>query len=301
MTSLESPQRTTSIDPATKVGLVALTVADLDRSLAFYTRALGLAELRRDGREVVLGAGGVPLLLLREQPGALPWMVDAMTGLYHFAILVPTRSDLARSLRHLSEAGQRFSGFADHLVSESLYLADPDGNGIEIYRDRPRAEWPREADGSYRLDTLPLDLDGLLGELAGGGDAVAWHGLPHETRMGHVHLQVSDRNVAEAFYVDVLGMDVMARYGSSASFIAAGGYHHHVGMNTWASLGGEPPPSGAAGLRHFEILLSSAAERDRVADRVVRAGGRVAEGGGGILTRDPSGNGIALVAASGAA
>lgn len=287
----------TILDPAAAIGAVHLTVSDLERAIAFYRDRVGFRLASREDAVARLraGDGTRDLLVLTEVRGAR--RVPRATGLYHFAILVPTRRDLALALRHLSEAKQRFAGFADHLVSESLYLADPDGSGIEIYRDRPRAEWPREADGGVRLDTLPLDLDGLLHELDRGEVPGGWQGLPRETTIGHVHLQVSDLKAAEAFYADVLGMDVMARYGSTASFLAAGGYHHHVGLNTWASLGAAPPPPDAAGLRHFEILLSGEAERDRVAGRVARAGGRIVEEGGGILTRDPSGCGIAFVAA----
>ena len=287
-----------TLDPAAAIGAVHLTVSDLDRSIAFYRDRIGLRHASRAGAVARFRSGDTnrDLVVLTEMPGAR--RVPGTTGLYHFAILLPTRRDLALAFRHLSEVGQRFAGYSDHLVSESLYLADPDGNGIEIYRDRPRAEWPQEADGSFRLDTLPLDLDGLLHEIEGTSDRAGWRELPSETRVGHVHLQVSDLPASEAFYADVLGMDVMARYGSSASFLAAGGYHHHVGINTWAGVGAPAPPPNAAGLRHFEILLSSAEQRNQVVDRIARAGFETAEGEGGIHTHDPSGNGIALVEAN---
>lgn len=294
------------IDPAASIGAVHLTVSDLDRSVRFYRDRIGLplgngpGGFGPDGRPVARFAGDGPrdLLALTEVSGAR--REPHATGLYHFAILVPSRRDLALAFRRLSEAGQRFTGFADHLVSEALYLADPDGNGIEIYRDRPRDEWPREADGSVRLDNLPLDLDGLIGEIHDEG-ADQGRRMPRGTTIGHVHLQVAEVKAAEAFYTDVIGMHVTARYGSSASFIAAGVYHHHVGVNTWASLGASPPPPGSAGLRYFEIVVPSKAERDRIADRVARAGRPIEETSGGIRTHDPSGNGIVLVAASGGA
>jgi catechol 2,3-dioxygenase len=294
------------IDPAATIGAVHLTVSDLDRSVGFYRDRIGLPPILGprgfdpDGRPIARFErdGSRDLLVLTEVPGAR--REPHATGLYHFAILVPSRRDLAFAFRRLAEAGQRFTGFSDHLVSEALYLADPDGNGIEIYRDRPRDEWPREADGSVRMDNLPLDLDGMMGELRGGG-ADQGQRLPSGTRIGHVHLQVADVKAAEAFYTDVIGMDVTARYGSSASFIAADRYHHHVGVNTWASLGASPPPPGSVGLRHFEIVVPNRTERDRIADRAARAGGPIEEMDGGIRTLDPSGNGIVLVAATGGA
>ena len=287
-----------TLDPAAAIGAVHLTVSDLERSIEFYRDRIGLRHASTAGDTARFRAGDAvrDLLVLTEVPGAR--RVPGTTGLYHFAILLPTRRDLALALRHLSEMGQHFAGYSDHLVSESLYLADPDGNGIEIYRDRPRSEWPREANGAFRLDNLPLDRDGLLRELEAGSDLAGRRELPRETTMGHMHLSVSDLAVSDAFYTEVLGMHVTARYGSTATFFAAGWYHHHVGTNTWAGVGVPPPPPNAVGLRHFEIVLSSAEERERVAERIARAGGETKEGQRGILTRDPSGNGIALVAAS---
>ena len=288
-----------TLDPLAAIGAVHLTVSDLERSIEFYRDRIGLRHAARDGATARFRAGDAArdLLVLTEVPGAR--RVPGTTGLYHFAILLPTRRDLALALRHLSELGQRFAGFSDHLVSESLYLADPDGNGIEIYRDRPRSEWPREANGAFRLDNLPLDRDGLLREIEAGSNRAGWRELPAETTIGHMHLHVTDLEPSDAFYTEVLGLHVTARYGSTATFLAAGDYHHHVGTNTWAGVGAPPPPPNAVGLRHFEILLSSAEERARVVDRVARAGGETTGGEEGILTRDPSGNAIALVDAGG--
>src|SRR5581483_7040760 len=154
MSVLEPRTPATAIDPATRVGVIALTVADLGRSIAFYTSAIGVTVLRQTGSDAILGAAGTPLLLLREQPGALPWMTDAMTGLYHFAILVPSRKDLGRWLRRHLVLGYPPPGQGDHLVSEALYLRDPDGHGIEVYRDRPRDEWPW-VDGQLRMAADP--------------------------------------------------------------------------------------------------------------------------------------------------
>ncbi|HKQ19880.1 MAG TPA: VOC family protein [Candidatus Eisenbacteria bacterium] len=284
-----------TLDPSAAIGAVHLTVSDLARSIEFYRDRIGLRHASREGSVARFRAGDAArdLLVLTEVPGAR--RVPGTTGLYHFAILLPTRRDLALALRHLSELGQRFAGYSDHLVSESLYLADPDGNGIEIYGDRPRSEWPRDANGGFRLDNLPLDRDGLLREIEAGPNRAGWRELPSETTIGHMHLQVTDLRPSDAFYTEVLGLHVTARYGSTATFLAAGGYHHHVGTNTWAGVGAPPPPPNAVGLRHFEILLSSTEERDRVVDRIAHAGGETTPGEEGILTRDPSGIAIALV------
>jgi catechol 2,3-dioxygenase len=281
-----------SIAPATQVGLVALTVADLERSLAYYTTALGFQELERGEGTVTLGAGGTPLLLLTEERGAQPWPHDryGYTGLYHFAILVPTRADLGRWLRHWLELGLPVPGQGDHLVSEALYLSDPDGNGIEIYRDRPRDTWTWSS-GQVRMAADPVDLRGLLEDAEREGKP--WTGMPAGTRVGHIHLQVGDIAQAAAFYHDVLGFDIVASM-PSALFVSAGGYHHHIGMNTWHSKGADPSPAGVAGLRYFSIELPSEEARAEVLDRVRAAGLDVARSGDVAIVRDPWRNVILL-------
>jgi catechol 2,3-dioxygenase len=233
------------------------------------------------------GADDEDLLVLYEEPGARP--VQGHTGLFHFALLLPERAALARWLDHAANTGVRLTGASDHLVSEALYLRDPDGHGIEIYRDRPREEWPRAQDGSYRMASDPLDLSDLLAS-ANGDERFA--GLPGGTRMGHVHLHVADIGEAERFYRDVLGFDVVAHLGDQATFMSAGGYHHHVGANVWAGRGATPPPPGSAALRHATILVPDAAERDRVAARVSDAGGEVEPVEDAVLVRDPAQNGL---------
>ena len=284
-----------TLPPETKMGLVALTVSDLDRSLRFYINTLGFALIQRDDRSALLGAGGEALLDLVELPGARP-KPPRTTGLYHFAILLPSRSDLARSLRHLAEARWPLQGAADHLVSEALYLADPDGNGIEIYRDRPRAEWPTRA-GQVQMATDPLDVDGVLGELA--QDGRPWEGLPAGTAIGHVHLHVADLRQAEDFYCGVLGFDVTQRGYPGALFVSAGGYHHHLGLNTWAGAGAPPQPSGTAGLRHYGIVLPDPSSLTSLLDRLSEARIPVEPYHDGWLLRDPSQNGLWLAAAAG--
>ena len=180
-------------------------------------------------------------------------------------------------------------GFADHGVSEALYLGDPDGNGIEVYRDRPRAEWPYSA-GHLSMDVLPLDLEELLAELNQRDNS--WEGLSRETKMGHVHLHVPYLPEAEAFYVGLLGFQVMQRYGSGALFVSAGGYHHHIGLNTWAGVGAPPAPPGAVGLRHFVVRLPDERIRSAIVGRLRAAGIALEEVDGGVLVRDPARNGL---------
>jgi catechol 2,3-dioxygenase len=273
------------IDPATGIGEVHLTISNLDRAVRFYETHLGFAVRSRDRQTAWLGAGGPDLLVLSQREDAP--RVRGTTGLYHFAVLVPSRRDLGRALRRLVEGDVALQGAADHGVSESIYLADPDGNGIEIYRDRPRSEWPF-VNGTLRMGTDPIDLDALLAEDTGGGV----HGLAAGTVIGHVHLQVSRLDESERFYVGVLGFELTQRYGPSALFVAAGGYHHHIGLNTWAGVGAPPPPPGAIGLRHFVVRMSSEAAREAVAARLRWASLPFDVSPDGLLVRDPAGNAI---------
>jgi len=273
-----------TIDPATSVGAVHLTISDVNRSVRFYQSHLGFTVHRRDNRAARLGAGGPDLLVLWQCETAP--RVRGTTGLYHFAILVPSRADLARSLRRLVETETVLQGAADHGVSEALYLADPDGNGIEIYRDRPRAEWPYVG-GQLHMGAEPVDFDNLLGEPIRPGNGA---GLARATAIGHVHLHVSRLADAENFYVKVLGFELMQRYGPSALFVSAGGYHHHIGLNTWAGVGAPPPPPGALGLRHFEVKLPTEVAVADVVRRVRAAGIPVEAIENGHLVRDPAGN-----------
>jgi catechol 2,3-dioxygenase len=282
----------TSIDPATSVGLLSLTVADLDRSLAYYTDIFGFKLLERGEGVATLGAGDAPLLLLTERAGAKAFPHDrpGYTGLYHFAVLVPTRADLGRWLRHWLELGLPVPGQGDHLVSEALYITDPDGNGIEIYRDRPRDKWTWD-DGRVRMAADPVDLRGVLAE----GDALAqpWNGLPAGTRLGHMHLQIADIATARAFYVDTLGFDLVAEM-PSALFVSAGGYHHHIGMNTWHSRGAGPTPDDTAGLRFFTIDFATEEARAAVLARLATANVPYAQHGDIALVNDPFRTIIAL-------
>jgi catechol 2,3-dioxygenase len=290
MASVEPSAPELSIDPGTRIGAVALTVADMPRSLGFYTDALGFGVLRQGRGEATLGVGESPLLHLTEQPGALPWMVDGMTGLYHVAVLLPTRADLGAWLRHFVGRNYPPPGQGDHVVSEALYLRDPDGHGIEVYADRPREGW-RWVDGQVQMGGGPVDVRGLFAEAERAGRR--WSGLPHGTTLGHVHLQIGDVAEAEAFYHGVLGFDVVARM-PTALFVSAGRYHHHIGLNTWHSQGAPPAPSDTARLRYVTLALPDEAARAAVLERLDRAGLRPRQAGEAAAVEDPWRNTLLL-------
>ena len=275
----------------TRLGAIRLRVGDLDRLREFYETTIGLRTLGAADGVTSLGANGGALVELLADPDA-PARPPRTTGLFHLALLVPTRAGLARTLRRVAGTGWRLSGASDHLVSEALYLSDPEGNGIELYRDRPRDEWPLLGD-SVEMATLPLDLDDLLAEPGGEEPGSA---MPEGTTLGHVHLQVSHLDSAEAFWVDAFGLDVTARAYPDALFTSAGGYHHHVGLNTWAGVGVPSPPAGARGLTRFEVVLPDAAAVAGAAARLGRVTA-IEEAEDGVLARDPSGNTV-LVRAS---
>jgi catechol 2,3-dioxygenase len=236
---------------------VVLAVSDIGRSAAFYAETIGLREHDRSATHAVFGSGLRPLIELQLQPHAMP-RPRRTAGLFHVALLVPTRAALGRSLRRLGARGWALSGAADHWVSEALYLDDPDGLGLEIYRDRPRDEWPREGD-QILMTTEALDFDGIATE---PGADEPWDGLDPATVIGHVHLQVSNLAAAEAVYCEDIGFTPTVRTFRGALFAAAGGYHHHLGLNTWAGQGVPSPPRAAAGLRSFTIAGKTVETRD---------------------------------------
>jgi catechol 2,3-dioxygenase len=279
------------IDAGTALGTVRLTVSDLDRSGVFYERAIGLRPTELDDGTLAFGVTGErPLIELRGDSAA-PRLNRRAPGLYHLAVLVPTRLDLAFALARLAETRWPLDGASDHLVSEALYLSDPDGNGIEIYRDRPRQDWRYDGD-QLQMSTLPLDLDGVLGELRAATELQTL--APGGTTIGHVHLQVSDIAEAEAFYHGVLGFDVMVRGYPGALFVSAGGYHHHIGLNTWHSAGAVPTAQGSVGLRSFEVSLPDERSLEAVLARIDAASIPSTQEHGGVLVRDPFGGGVVL-------
>ena len=268
----------------THPGGVRLQVADLERSVTYYTDIVGLSVLERSDGRAILGAADEehPLVELVERPGVRPVPRRGRIGLYHFAILLPDRAALGRFLRHVAEANVPV-GTADHLVSEAIYLTDPDGLGIEIYADRPRAEW--EYDGpQVSMATDPLDVNDLLSV---AGDE-PWRGAPAGTVMGHVHLHVGDLERAATFYHEALGFDKMVWSYPGALFLAAGGYHHHLGTNTWAA--GSPPASDdEARLLAWTLVVPTTPDAESAARSLESGGSAVTRDEGGWLVPDPWG------------
>lgn len=281
-----------SLPAGTALGPVRLRAGDAEALAGFYRRAVGLHDLPPADGAIRLGTlAGVPVVEIVADPSA-PARPARSTGLFHLAVLVPSRADLAQAIHRVSGAGWSFTGASDHLVSEALYLTDPEGNGIEIYRDRPRGEWPYR-DGELEMATDALDLDGVLAALAPGTPD---EGVPDGTVIGHVHLQVRDIPEAEAFHHGVLGFDPVVRGYPGALFVSAGGYHHHLGLNTWGTRGAPAPPEGARGLDHLTVVLPSPSDVDAAGGRLEAAGREAVPVDGGLRTRDPSGNRLVLTA-----
>jgi catechol 2,3-dioxygenase len=277
-----APRAESRLADATRLGAVHLTVTDLDRSVAFYQDAIGLRLHRREDPVAAMGAGGEDLVVLVEEQTARP--AGRHAGLYHFALLTPSREELARALQRLAVTRTPIDGASDHGISEAIYLPDPDGNGIELAADRPRESWPT-------LETLgrpnPLDLYGLLETL---GDAEPVRHADRGTIVGHVHLHVNDIAAARRFYEGVVGFAPMTVM-PNAVFVSVAGYHHHLGFNTWRGVGipGAPAPETVAGLRHWTILVAGAEELAAARGRLEAAGVGIADRDGGLLVHDPAG------------
>ncbi len=277
---------------ATRLGRVSLQVADLERSVTYYRRVLGLRVLDRATSHATLAAEGDdrPLVELHERPGAAPVPRRGRLGLFHFAILLPDRAALGRFVAHLAKLGEP-AGASDHRVSEAIYLHDPDGLGIEVYADRPRSTW-RHVGRQLVMTTEPLDIEDLL--LAGRGEP--WTGMPAGTVIGHVHLRVGDLAAAEAFYHEALGFDKVVWTYPGALFLSAGGYHHHLGLNVWAS---SPEPQGPddARLLEWEVLVPTVEDARAAVESIAAAGYEVERGVDGGVARDPWGTVVGVRAA----
>jgi catechol 2,3-dioxygenase len=299
--SYGEPPRGYRLPDATHLGAVRLQVADLDRSVAFYEGTLGLRVVDRGGERAALGAGADdgapprPLVELVERPGARPMPARGRLGLYHVAILLPDRAALGAFVRHLGERGVR-AGAADHLVSEAFYLQDPDGLGVEVYADRPRSTW-RRTGRELMLATDAVDVAGLVR----AADGVPWSGMPAGTVVGHVHLHVGSVDAAAAFFSEALGFDRITWRYPGALFMGAGGYHHHLGTNTWAGAGARPPAADDARLLEWTLELPDAADVAAAARSLAGAGHAVDAGAdGSAAVRDPWGTAVRLRAAAGA-
>lgn len=274
--ALAALSRRVSLHPDTGVGPVHLRVNDVELASRFYSRMLGLRAEKGESGEMVFSAGQRPLVALEEAPDAPP-RDERTTGLYHFALLLPSRAELGRLLQNLVKTQWPLSGLVDHTISEAIYLNDPEGNGIELAADYPREAWATWSQLNPQTMNRPLDTRRMMREAEEVGKA--WDGIAPATRMGHVHLHVRDVDEALEFYRDVIEFDVQLRM-PSAAFISAGGYHHHLGLNTWA--GPRPPTAGAVGLRHFTIEFPTVEERDRILAKVGATDGP--------FVTDPSGN-----------
>ena len=271
--------------PATlRLGPVHLTVSTLDGSIAYYERALGLRLHDRDGAVATLGTGRQDLLVLVEHADAAP--AGRHAGLYHYALLFETRRELARAVKRLASTRTRIEAASEHGVCESIYLRDPDDNGIELYADRPRAQWPRPRVGADRVEipTTPLDMAALMREI--DGEAPRARACAGAVGVGHLHLHVGDLDAALRFYRDVLGFEVMANL-VDAALLAAGGYHHHLGVNVWLGRDVQPRPDDTADLREWTVLLASREELADVRARAAAAGLSVDGRAGGFVVRDP--------------
>lgn len=270
------------------LGYTQLTIPDLKRSLAFYENTLGLQLLNRENGSAELGVGSTKLLGLTEDPETAHPLRS--TGLYHFALRLPARADLARFTQHIIDTQTPVQGASDHQVSEAIYLPDPDGNGIEVYHDRSTDEW-YDAGGDLVLTTRPLNLDNLLSEIPQQEDD--WDGMPAGTDLGHIHLHVADLEATRQFYVDLMGMDLVAEYGDSALFFSWNGYHHHIGANTWNGTNAPAPPPNAAGLEYFTYELDPAHVKE-IQSRLETEGVEISQMEAGLLVHDPAGNGMVL-------
>ncbi|GAB3046774.1 VOC family protein [Virgibacillus ainsalahensis] len=275
--------------PVTYIGEVSINVTDLENSLTFYKNVVGFQVLEQSGRKAVLTADGKTPLLTIEQPEDVVPKEGRTTGLFHFAILLPSRADLAAFLRNLIKKGgpQLRLGASDHIVSEALYFSDPDGNGIEIARDRPSSEWNWK-EGEVTMSTEPLDGDGLLAE-----SDKEWNMLPEDTVMGHIHLHVAELEKTEEFYMQGLGFNIVTNF-PGALFTSTGGYHHHIALNVWNGTGAPEPATNSAGLRWYTIVFPDETVRREAVDRLKKIGAGVTQANDYYVVKDPSGNTIQM-------
>lgn len=274
-------------EPNIYVGEVNINVKNLEHALAFYQNIMGFQVLDKSNRKAVLTTDGKTPILTLEQPEGVVAKTGRTSGLYHFAILLPSRAELSVFLRHMIQTGYPL-GAADHYVSEALYLNDPDGNGIEVYRDRPSSEW-KWNNGLVEMATEELDGNGIIAE-----SKAEWSGLPAGTLMGHIHLHVSNLKQAEEFYTKGLGFDIVSYY-PQAAFLSTGKYHHHIAINTWQGEGAATPPRNSVGLKWYSLVFPNESIRENAIKQLKQLGAQVTKVADFYVTEDPSGNQIHLV------
>lgn len=278
--------------PTIYVGEVSINVTDLERSLEFYRDFLGFNVLEQTATEAKLTADGKNAILTLVQPEGVQPKAPRTAGLYHFAILLPTRSDLAALLQHIAEksGGKMRLGASDHFVSEALYFDDPDGNGIEITHDRDSTTWEWEG-STVSMGTVALDAQGLLADRK-----APWEGMPEDTIMGHIHLHVSDIEAAREFYINGIGYDVVTEL-PGALFTSSNGYHHHIGMNIWNGVGVPSIPENSVGLNWFKLVFPDESTRHATLEKVRKLDAPIREENGDYFVEDPSGNTLRFVIA----
>lgn len=281
-----------AIHSDTQLGHVKLRVSSLQQSIEFYRDVIGFTSVQVEGASATLRVGSERLLILEEVPGLIRLPERSAAGLYHVAILLPDRASLGRILKHFANL-QIPIGQADHLVSEALYLSDPDGNGLEIYRDRSRSEWEVDENGDYKMASNPLHISEIIAE-AGNQE---WNGLPEGTVIGHVHMHVADLTETENFYRDIIGFETVGDYQSwmMAKFMAAGRYHHHLGFNIWSGRGAQPTPQQAAGMSYYTIKLVNQEEQELLVERLNQAQVEYTLDSEQLWLTDPSGMKVRFV------
>ncbi|KIL50939.1 VOC family protein [Jeotgalibacillus campisalis] len=274
--------------PASFVGQIELVVSDIERSLAFYECIVGLKLISRDEKSAKLSADGSKILLSIVQTEEVKEKEPRSTGLYHFALLLPTRSDLADLVKHLVKKGVKLGG-SDHGVSEAVYFDDPDGNGIEVYRDRSHTEWGWN-NSQVKMSVDPLNIEELLSE-----GQREWSKVPLKTIIGHLHLHVSELDKTQEFYREGLGLDVVSRFNGQALFMSTAGYHHHIGLNTWKGVDAPPPSKNSVGLHWFSFVVNDEDEKMKVVERLQKLNYAVYSKEGCFWTQDPSGHQIKII------
>jgi len=269
---------------------IALKITDLDKSLKFYQKIMGFNILEKNKKSAILTADGINPLITLEEPENIKRKELRRTGLYHYAVLLPSRKDLGKFIKHIMNTGYPIIGASHHGISEAIYLQDIDDNGIEVYADTPVSTW-RWKNNTLEMPTKVLDIRSTVAEAVNE----TWERMPEEAIIGHIHLHVSDLDEAEKFYVNGLGFDIVTKIPNQATFISTGGYHHHIAFNIWNGKNAPPPSENSVGMKYFTVKLAGQKSRHDAIDRLNRLGYEVRFENGDFVTKDPSKNEIHLV------